>query len=46
MSDILLSHGAYMLGGIRVTDSDALIESVSRGVRFSKELAGVEAIVM
>ncbi len=45
MSDILISHGVYMLGGIRVTDTDALIDSVKHRVRYSKELAGIEAIV-
>jgi len=45
MSDILIAHGAYMLGGVRVVDTDVLIESVRKGARSSKELAGVEAVV-
>ncbi len=45
MSDVLLQHGAYRLGGMRVVDTDALIESVTAGAGSSKELAGIELIV-
>jgi uncharacterized protein (DUF4213/DUF364 family) len=45
MSDILLRYGAYRLGGVRVTDIEALIESALGGAKSSKELAGVELIV-
>jgi len=44
MSDVLLRHGAFRLGGVRVVDTDALIESVMAGAESSKELSGIELI--
>jgi len=46
MSDILLQHGAYMLGGVRVTDTDKLIENVRQGIKFSQMREGVEAVLL
>ncbi len=45
MSEVLSSHGADFLGGVRVTDADALIGSVMQGIKNSKRLAGIEMIV-
>lgn len=44
MNDVLFQHGADMLGGVRVTDSDALVASVVQGVKKFRRLAGIEAI--
>lgn len=44
MNDVLFRHGADVLAGVRVTDTDALIGSVVQGVKAFKKLAGVEAI--
>lgn len=46
MSDILLQHGAYMLGGVRVTDTNELIENVKKGIKISEGPAGIEFVVM
>jgi uncharacterized protein (DUF4213/DUF364 family) len=45
MSNVLLQHGAHSLGGVRVTDADALISSVMQGIGNSRKLAGIEMIV-
>jgi len=44
MNDVLFQHGADMLGGVRVTDSDALLASAVQGVKKFRKLAGIEAI--
>jgi len=45
MNDVLFRHGADILGGVRVADADALINSVMQGVKKFKKLAGLEAII-
>lgn len=45
MNDVLLRHGADILGGVRIADADALINSVMQGVKKFKKLAGLEAII-
>ncbi|UCC72913.1 MAG: DUF364 domain-containing protein [Gemmatimonadota bacterium] len=44
MNDVLIRHGADILAGIRVTDPDALVESVMQGVKGFKRLAGIEPL--
>lgn len=44
MNDVLFHHGADILGGVRVTDSDALVASVMQGVKSFNKLAGIEPI--
>ncbi len=45
MNDVLFQHGAYCLGGVRVTDTDALIASVMHSVKNARRLSGIEMIV-
>ncbi len=45
MNDVLLRHGADILGGVRVTDTDALFGSVMQRVKKFKKLAGLQAII-
>ncbi len=45
MNDVLFRHGAYCLGGVRVTDTDALIASVMHSVKNARRLSGIEMIV-
>jgi uncharacterized protein (DUF4213/DUF364 family) len=45
MNDVLLQHGADVLGGMQVTDVDALERSIVAGAGRFKDLAGVKAIV-
>jgi len=45
MNDVLLRYGTDILGGVRVADTDALINSVMQGVKKFKKLAGLEAII-
>jgi len=44
MNDVLFQQGADMLGGVRVTDSEALVASLVQGVKKFRRLAGIEAI--
>jgi uncharacterized protein (DUF4213/DUF364 family) len=44
MNDVLFHHGADILGGVRVADSDALVASVMQGVKSFNKLAGIEPI--
>jgi uncharacterized protein (DUF4213/DUF364 family) len=44
MNDVLFRHGADILAGVRVVDTDALISSVMQGVKKFKKLAGIEPI--
>jgi hypothetical protein len=44
MNDVLFHHGANVLGGVRVTDPDALVASVMQGVKSFNKLAGIEPI--
>lgn len=44
MNDVLFQHGADTLGGVRVTDPEALVASVVQGVKTFRKLAGIEAI--
>ncbi|MFH1749224.1 MAG: DUF364 domain-containing protein [Planctomycetota bacterium] len=44
MNDVLFRHGAGILAGVRVTDTDALVSSVMQGVKEFKKLAGLEPI--
>jgi len=43
-NNVLFRYGADILAGVRVTDTDALIDSVMQGVKRFKKLAGIEAI--
>jgi len=45
MNDVLFCHGADILGGVRITDPDALFGSVMQGVKKFKKLAGLQAII-
>jgi uncharacterized protein (DUF4213/DUF364 family) len=45
MNDVLFRHGADVLGGVRVTDPDRLVESVMQGAKRFERLAGTEAVV-
>jgi len=45
MNDVLFSHGADILAGVRVTDADALVDSIMQGVKKFNKLAGIEAII-
>ena len=44
MNDVLFHHGADILAGVRVHDTDALVGSVMQGVKKFRKLAGIEAI--
>ena len=44
MNDVLFRHGADILAGVRVVDTDALISSIAQGVKKFNKLAGVEPI--
>ena len=44
MNDVLFHHGADVIAGVRVRDSDALVRSVMQGVKKFSKLAGIEAI--
>lgn len=44
MNDVLFRHGASIVAGVRVTNSDALISSVMQGVKKFKRLEGLEPI--
>ncbi|MFH0980242.1 MAG: DUF364 domain-containing protein [Planctomycetota bacterium] len=44
MNDVLFRHGADVLAGVRITDADALMSSVTQGVKRFKKLAGIEPI--
>jgi uncharacterized protein (DUF4213/DUF364 family) len=44
MNDVLFHHGADILGGVRVTDTNALVASVMQGVKSFNKLAGIEPI--
>jgi len=44
MNDVLFHHGADILGGVRVTDADALLGSVMQGVKSFRKLAGIEPL--
>ncbi|GAG24089.1 unnamed protein product, partial [marine sediment metagenome] len=45
MNDVLFRHGADILAGVRVTDTEALISSVMQGVKRFRKLAGIEALM-
>ncbi|MFH1530156.1 MAG: DUF364 domain-containing protein [Pseudomonadota bacterium] len=45
MNDVLFRHGATLLAGTRVTDPDALFQSLLQGVKSFNRLAGVEPLV-
>lgn len=45
MNDVLLHHGAYRLGGVRVIDADALVTSVMHSVKNARRMGGIEMIV-
>ena len=45
MNDVLLGHGATMLAGTRVLDTEALIQSVMQGAKAFRRLAGIEPLV-
>lgn len=45
MNDVLFDHGATTLGGVRVMDADALINSLMQGVKSFRRLAGIEPLV-
>jgi len=45
MNDVLFRYGADILAGVRVIDSDALVDSVMQGVKKFNKLAGLEAII-
>lgn len=44
MNDVLFRHGADVLAGVRVTDTDALISSVMQGVKKFNKLADIEPV--
>jgi len=44
MNDVLFRHGAEILGGVRVTDPEALISSVLQGVKKHRKLVGLVSI--
>jgi uncharacterized protein len=44
MSDVLFRHGADVLAGVAVTDSEALFQSVAQGVKSFNKLAGIVAL--
>ena len=44
MNRVLLDHGADILAGVRVMDTDALVSSVMQGVKKFAKLAGLEPI--
>jgi len=44
MNNVLFRHGATILAGVRVTDTDALVSSVTQGVKRFRKLAGIEPI--
>lgn len=46
MNNVLFRYGADVLAGVRVTDANALIDSIMQGVKRFKKLAGCEAITM
>lgn len=46
MNGVLLRHGASLLGGVRVTDADALFDSLAEGVKKFGKIRGVEATVL
>jgi uncharacterized protein (DUF4213/DUF364 family) len=46
MNDVLLRHGAALLGGVRVVDPDALFRCAMEGSKRFDRLAGVEPIVL
>jgi uncharacterized protein (DUF4213/DUF364 family) len=45
MNDVLFDHGASIVAGVRVTDTEALTSSVMQGVKAFRKLAGIEAIM-
>ncbi len=45
MNDVLFEYGADTLAGVRVADTDALINSVMQGVKKFRKLAGLEAVI-
>ncbi|UCG60802.1 MAG: hypothetical protein JSV52_10770, partial [Candidatus Zixiibacteriota bacterium] len=45
MNDVLFSYGANTLAGVRVADTDALMNSVMQGVKKFRKLAGLQAII-
>lgn len=44
MNDALFGHGADVLAGVRITNTEALIASVMQGVKRFRKLAGIEPI--
>lgn len=44
MNEVLFRHGADILAGVRATDTNALIGSVTQGVKKFKKLTGIEPI--
>ncbi len=46
MSATLFRHGADVLAGVHVADTDALFQSVAEGVKSFKKLAGIEPLAM
>lgn len=44
MNDVLFQHGADVLGGVRITDADSLVDAVMQGVKKFGKLSGIEAI--
>jgi len=46
MNDVLLDHGADLLGGIRVVRPDALFSSVMQGVKKFGKIGGIEPIML
>lgn len=45
MNNVLFHHGADILAGVRVTDTDGLISGVMQGVKEFRKLAGIEAVM-
>ena len=45
MNNVLFHYGADILAGVRVTDTDELISSVTQGVKEFRKLAGIEAVM-
>jgi len=46
MSEVLFDFGASVVAGIRVTDPEALVRSLSQGVKFYRKIAGIEPLTM
>jgi uncharacterized protein (DUF4213/DUF364 family) len=45
LNDVLLDHGATLLGGTRVSDADRLVSCVMQGAKSFHRLAGIEPLV-